>query len=74
MPLGTVTKTEVPLNTREQVLEYLRAALELVDELQPPDDLRAVVFTKAADLVAGKQVFFEQTNVGGVLDLGRRAH
>jgi hypothetical protein len=68
MPIGHVTKTEAPLNTREQAVEYLRAALEVVDELAPPDELRPAVFTKAADLIAAKQVFFE-TAPAGIADL-----
>lgn len=46
-------------NTPGQVQEYVSAALALVETLDPPDDLRVAVFTKAAELYAGKQVFVE---------------
>lgn len=73
MPLGSITKTEVPHNTREQAVDVLRAAIALVDELEPPDDLRAAVFAQAAQLLAAKQVFYEQTPMG-VADLGALRH
>lgn len=53
-------RTEEMLCSREQVVGYLREALSVVDEIEPPEDLRPAVFAKAADLVAAKQVFFEQ--------------
>jgi hypothetical protein len=43
-------------NTPEQAREYLREALAIVDELEPPDDLRGLVFDKAAQLVAAKAI------------------
>jgi hypothetical protein len=52
--------TEHPHNSDEQVRDYLQAALALVDELEPPDDLRVVCFVKAAELLASKQIFYEQ--------------
>jgi hypothetical protein len=52
-------RTEFAHNTPEQVREYLREALDVVDELGPPDDLRAACFTKAADLIAAKQITVE---------------
>jgi hypothetical protein len=55
--------TEHPLNTIEQVTDYLRAALGIVDDLDPPEDLRVVCFGKAAELVAAKQIFFEQSSI-----------
>lgn len=73
MPLGTVTKTEVPHNTPEQVREYLQAALELVDELAVPDDLRAAALAAAVTLLSVKQVFFEQVP-SGIVDLGASRH
>jgi len=71
VPLGTVTKTEVPLNTREQVVGYVTTALEIVDELQPPDDLRAAVFAAAVQQIATKQVLFEQGAPSMLPNLGR---
>jgi hypothetical protein len=53
-------RTEIAHNTPEQVREYLREALAIVAELDPPDDLRPAVFTKAAEYVASKQVMLAQ--------------
>jgi hypothetical protein len=60
-------QTEYPHNKPAQVREYIVAALALVDDLDPPDDLRGPVFAKAADLYSSKQVVLEQV---GVLDGG----
>lgn len=51
---------ELPNNTPEQVRAYLGGALELVDELGPPDDLRRPFFEKAVQLLAEKQILLEQ--------------
>jgi hypothetical protein len=51
---------EMPNNTPEQVRAYLGGALELVDELGPPDDLRRECFAKAVDLLSVKQILLEQ--------------
>lgn len=57
---------EIPNNTPEQVRAYLGGALELVDELGPPDDLRRPFFEKACDLLSGKQLMMEQPAPIGV--------
>lgn len=49
---------------RDEVLEVLRAAVELTDELAAPEDLRVSAFTKAVDLLGQKHVVMEQVNVG----------
>jgi hypothetical protein len=46
--------------TPEQVVEHLQGALDVVDTLGPPDDLRVACFTKAADLLAAKTATVEQ--------------
>lgn len=53
---------EVPHNTLEQVPEYVRAAVQLVDDLAVPDDLRVAAFTKAVDLYSAKQLFIDPTD------------
>ena len=63
----SVRRHEHPDNTPEQVRDYLRAALELVAELEPPDDLRVATFTKAADLFASKHVTLEQLAPAGLV-------
>jgi hypothetical protein len=60
-------KTEIHHNTPEQVRAVLSGALELVEALPVPDDLRAVAFTKAADLLASKTVQVEQVQPVGHL-------
>jgi len=62
-----VIQREFMHNTREQAEEYLAGALEIVDALGPPDDLRVAFFTKAVDLLAGKNVVLEQPQMGGGL-------
>lgn len=62
--------TEHQLNSPEQVREYLRNALTIVDEIDPSDDLRPIAFAKALDLISNKQVFFEQPQI--VPNLNRR--
>jgi len=56
-------QTDYQHNTPEQARGYVEAALALVDELSPPDDLRVAVFTKACDLFAAKQVVLEHAAV-----------
>jgi len=53
-------RTEEPHNTPEQVRGYLDEALTVVRELELDDELRVPAFLKAVDLLAAKQVFFEQ--------------
>lgn len=50
-------------NTRDQAKHYLETALELVAELEVADDLKVPCFEKAVDLVAGKQIMFEQAAI-----------
>ncbi len=47
-------------NTPEQVRDYIVAALELVRDLEPDEDLRVSVFLQACQLISGKQVVIEQ--------------
>ncbi len=56
-----MVKREDQHNTPEQAHAYLAAALALVAELDPPEDLRVACFVKAADLLSAKQLFYEQT-------------
>ena len=51
-------------NTPEQAREYLREALTIVDELDPPADLRPLVFDKACNLVSAKNIAVEQVSAG----------
>jgi len=56
-------KHEYPHNEPAQVRAYIEDALDLVAELDPPEDLRVAAFTKACDLLASKQVILEQTGI-----------
>lgn len=49
--------------TREQVRDHLRDALAIVEEIAPPDDLRAVAFEKAVNLLATKNIAVEAVGV-----------
>jgi len=57
-------RSELPNNTPEQVREYLEGALAIVAELELADDLRAIAFTKAVDLLASKQIVVEAIQPG----------
>ncbi len=61
-------KSEIPHNSDEQVREYVEKALALVDDLDPPSDLRVAAFVKAMELYASKQVMIEaiQPGIGGL--------
>lgn len=54
-----MSATEHQFNTAEQVEDYLTAALMITEACDVPDDLRVAFFTKAADLISGKQVFVQ---------------
>jgi hypothetical protein len=71
--MSAIQRQEIPNNTPDQVFAYVNAALALVDQIEPPDDLRAPVFEKACDLFAGKQVLMVQPQSVdlGALGLGR---
>jgi hypothetical protein len=58
-------QTEYPHNKPEQVVQYVQLALALVEDLDPPEDLRVPTYMKAIELFASKQVVLEQV---GVLD------
>jgi len=64
-------RTEVPNNTPEQARDYLVRALELVEDVAPPEDLRAAVFEAAFAAVSGKQILMAQPQP---LDLGNLSH
>ena len=65
-----MNRREYPHNTSEQIRGYLDDALAIVNELDPPADLRAAVFTEAVRLIAAKQIIMEQPapiNMGAIL-------
>lgn len=62
-------KIEYHLSTDEQVEAFTRKALALVEDIDPPQDLRASVFAAAVGLYSGRQVVFEQ--VGGLMAIPR---
>jgi len=62
-----VTRQEIPNNTPAQVREYVQLALDLVAELDPPQDLREQVFAQACALYSGKQIVMVQPQP---IDLG----
>lgn len=58
---------EAHYNSREQVVAYLAGALAVVDELDPPADLREPAFVKAVELLSAKQVFLEQADTSPIV-------
>jgi hypothetical protein len=65
-------KREIMNNSDAQVNEYVCAALLLVSELDPPEDLRVAVFNQAVALYSGKQIVVEQVNANGLGLVGPR--
>ena len=61
--------SEVRFTSDEQITDAVQAALELVEALEVPEDLRAVVFTFAASNMVAKHVELEavQINAGGMV-------
>ncbi len=57
-------RVEIAHNTDEQVRDYVARALALVEDLDPPSDLRGIVTAKAIDLYAAKQIMMEQIQPG----------
>lgn len=49
-------RMDIQHHTPEEVRRYLSAALVMVEDIDAPDDLRAVVFTQAATMLASKSV------------------
>jgi hypothetical protein len=66
-------RQEIPNNTLEQVKLYVQDALTLTDTLEPPDDLRAAVFTAAVNLISGKQIVMQQPQPVDLRGLGLKA-
>jgi hypothetical protein len=54
------SRQEIHYNTPEQIEGYLRIALEVLDRVKPPAELREVAFAKAVDLASNKNVVVEQ--------------
>jgi len=59
-------KIEFHHNTEEQVEQYITRALNLVELLDPPTDLREAVFTQACQLYQARAIQFEQVGLGGL--------
>jgi hypothetical protein len=69
-------RQEIPHHTPEQVREYLREALAVLEEIDPPADIRAPLFTQAAALLSGKNIIMGQpqpVDLAG-LNLGKRRY
>ena len=56
--------SELRLWKRPAVVEVLREALAVADEVDPPEGLREAVFTQAVGLLAQRQVEIEQVGLG----------
>ena len=62
---------EIHHNTEDQCEQYVRRALDILERVDPPEDLRPAVFSVLAGFVASKQIFFDQPLPGGILRPGR---
>jgi hypothetical protein len=49
-------RTELAHYTNQQAEEHLRDALQLVETVGPPEDLRAITFTKAVEMLSAKNI------------------
>ena len=59
-------RTDLYHYDREQVERHLRDALDIVADLDPPDDLRAQAFTLATTMLSQKQAIFEALAPSGL--------
>lgn len=57
-------RRELPNYTAEQVENHLAHALAIVNSLEPDDDDRPILLTKAIDLLSAKQIIIEQVQAG----------
>lgn len=64
-----ITRQEVYNYTPEQVETHIADAINLVDALEVPADLRSAAFVQACALLSGKQVLLQET--GAAMDLSR---
>lgn len=66
-------KKEIQNYTQDEVRAHIGDALALLDEYDPPADLREAVFVQAVGLYSGKQIIVEQmqTSPNGI-QLGGR--
>ena len=58
---------EVHLYDAAEVEKALREAVQLVDDLDVPDDLRVAAFTHAYGSLTQKQVVMEQVSPAGIV-------
>lgn len=58
---------EAHFHSEEQVREYVEQALRVFHYVDVPDELREATFVQALNLLAQKQVTFEQVAPSGVL-------
>jgi hypothetical protein len=66
-------KTDVQHNTEAQVMDYLRAALSIIEDGNVPEDLRVAAFAAVYNSVCSKQVIIEQPQmVPDLAKLGAR--
>jgi hypothetical protein len=52
-------------NTPDEVEEWVKQAIGIIEYLDVPDDLRMPAFTGALSLLSAKQLFFEQPTFSG---------
>lgn len=49
-------RLEVRTHSDDQILDAVMFGLAMVENVDPPDELRVAVFTKAADMFSAKQI------------------
>jgi uncharacterized protein YejL (UPF0352 family) len=49
-------RTELSHYTKQQAEEHLADALQLVEKVDPPEDLRGIAFAKAVEMLSAKNI------------------
>jgi hypothetical protein len=57
-------RREYPNYTPEQVADHLSAALAVLEAIDPDDDDRPILLTKAIEMLSAKQIVMEQVQAG----------
>lgn len=59
--------------TRAQIVQHLRATVEIVEDVNPPEDLRVAVFNVAQQLEASMQPVEEKVRKATLAEVPARA-
>ena len=60
-------RTDHKVHSRDEIVGYLRDAVEIVDEADVPPGLAEIAYSQAVELLAGKQIQWEQIQSSPIL-------